>query len=121
MIWGCQWDQIMIYMRNIKNNNRNSYYVVDSITMGNFNTNDDAYDEVAPTGFFEVCNIFDLAGNLHEWTLENYGSASRTRRGGSYQGNLESDAREIPIVSQRSSYYYPDVGNKITGSRCVLY
>ena len=121
MIWGCQWDQIMIYMKNIKNNNRNSYYIVDSITMGNFNTDDDFYDGVAPTGFFEVYNVYDLAGNLHEWTLENYGTASRTRRGGSYQGNLESDAREIPVVSQRSSYYYPDVGNSITGSRCVLY
>ena len=121
MIWGCQWDQIMIYMRNIKNDNRNSYYVVDSITMGNFNTNDDFYDGVAPTGFFKVNNVYDLAGNLHEWTLENYMSSSRTRRGGSYQGNLESDAREFTAVSQRSSYYYPDIGNNITGSRLTLY
>ena len=74
MIWGSQWDQIMIWMKDIENG-ENYYYITNSAGMGNFNLSgvDDGYDDPnnpAETGCFDVKNIFDLAGNVYDWTLE---------------------------------------------------
>ena len=32
-------------------------------------------------------NIYDLAGNVSEWTMENYNNANRVNRGGFYNNN----------------------------------
>ena len=73
MIWGSQWDQIMIWMKDIENGE--NYYITNSAGMGNFNLSgvNDGYDDPnnpAETGCFDVKNIFDLAGNVYDWTLE---------------------------------------------------
>lgn len=75
MIWGSQWDQIMIWMRKVENKSQNSYYVLDALKMGNYGQNgiDDGYPDTsnpAPTGCFDVKNIYDLAGNVSELTCE---------------------------------------------------
>ena len=70
MIWGSQWDQIMIWMKDVRNTNNNSYYITNSLTMGNFGTSDDSTSGLADTGFYSVKNIYDLAGNVYDWTLE---------------------------------------------------
>ena len=86
MIWGSQWDQIMIWMKDIENG-ENYYYITNSAGMGNFNLSgvDDGYDDPnnpAETGCFDVKNIFDLAGNVYDWTLEANGTSSRVLRRG---------------------------------------
>ena len=70
MIWGSQWDQIMIWMKD-KENGEN-YYITNSSGMGNFDLSgvEDGYDGLAATGCFDVKNIYDLAGNVYDWTLE---------------------------------------------------
>ena len=80
MIWGSQWDQIMIWMKVVKNGN--NYYITNSVGMGNFDISgvDDGFDGWAATGCFEVRNIYDLAGNVHEWTLEAYANVGRVDR-----------------------------------------
>ena len=40
---------------------------------------------------FKVKNIFDLAGNVLEWTMEASTSASRVNRGGCYNNNGSSN------------------------------
>ncbi len=79
MIWGSQWDQIMIWMKDVKNtvNTTNGqYYVTNAVGMGNYGVADaDAYDDTsnpAATGCYDVKNIYDLAGNVYDWTLEAY-------------------------------------------------
>ena len=80
MIWGSQWDQIMIWMKGVENtvNSTNGqYYVTNAVGMGNYGVSgEDDYDDTsnpAETGCYDVKNIFDLAGNIHDWTLEaNY-------------------------------------------------
>ena len=63
--------------------------------MGNFGIGtgiEDGWDEAntfAPTGYnemYKVKNIYDLAGNIWEWTLEAYGTNNRIKRGGRYDG-----------------------------------
>ncbi len=79
MMWGSQWNQILIWMRNIRNEEKDSYYVTNSLGMGNFGTNDDTESGIVNTGFYEAKNIYDLAGNLNEWTLEVNDTFNRTK------------------------------------------
>ena len=70
MIWGSQWDQIMIWMKDIKKGD--NYYITNSVGMGNFGRGDEYTDTSNPaaTGCFKVKNIYDLAGNVLDRTLE---------------------------------------------------
>ena len=80
MIWGSQWDQIMIWMKD-KENGEN-YYITNSAGMGNFDLSgvEDGYDGLAATGCFDVKNIYDLAGNVYDWTLEAVNTNNRVLR-----------------------------------------
>ena len=77
MIWGSQWDQIMIWMRGEPNGT--GHYITNGVGMGNYGSISGVNDgwsstsSPASTGYqetYRVRNIYDLAGNLYEWTLE---------------------------------------------------
>ena len=76
MIWGSQWDQIMIWMKEVENKSKNSYYVVNALGMGNYGTTDDSDTsksnpvQTGNSDSYKVKNVFDLAGNVRDWTLE---------------------------------------------------
>ena len=86
MIWGSQWDQIMIWMKEEENEDKNSFYVVNALGMGNYETTDDSDTSTtspAPTGNsdeYKVKNVFDLAGNVRDWTLEASSTIFRINR-----------------------------------------
>ena len=88
MIWGSQWDQIMIWMKEVKNTvntDNGEYYVTNAVGMGNYGVSDgdDYPDKSTPaeTGCYDVKNIYDLAGNIYDWTLEaNYTNSRVLRR-----------------------------------------
>ena len=122
MIWGSQWDQIMIWMRNVKNGDK--YYITNSVGMGNFGTisgvNDGYSSTTSPAnaGCFDVKNVFDLAGNVRDWTLEAYNTFFRVGRGGAYNGSNSSGTR----ADNRSYGSYGPTGSYSgDGSRLTLY
>ena len=84
IIWGCQWDQIMIWMKDIKNETSYAgnipYYILNSKGMGNYATTVGGTGELSETGYYAVNNIYDLAGNLLERTLEANTNVSRVSR-----------------------------------------
>ena len=90
MIWGNQWDQIMIWMKgvqNITNDTNGNHYIINSVGMGNFGVDENGEEktsqEVANTGSsenFKVKNIYDLAGNIYDWTLEANSNNNRIIR-----------------------------------------
>ena len=85
MIWGSQWDQIMIWMRGIRNESQNSYYVINAVGMGNYGTGDDDTNTSAPVATgnreaYNVKNIYDLAGNVYDWSLEAIVTSYRVLR-----------------------------------------
>ena len=86
MIWGSQWDQIMIWMKEVENESQNSFYVVNALGMGNYGTTDDSDTSTsspAPTGnsdSYKVKNVFDLAGNVDDRTLEANSTFTRILR-----------------------------------------
>ena len=122
MIWGSQWDQVMVWMRNVENTNKSSLYVVNSLSMGNFRTSDDTDTNISgPTltgnsENYKVKNIYDLAGNLYEWTQEALDGQNRVRRGGYYRTRDANYARAD--VRASSSIVNGEVYG---GSRATLY
>ena len=131
MIWGSQYDQIMIWMKNIKNDKettRGKYYVTNGVAKGNYgkitiNGNEikDGNDNTtlpASTGSrdeYRVKNIYDLAGNVWEWTLEACSNKIRTVRGGGY---------DIPNEYSRPdcrTFTYPNTIDAYHGSRLTIY
>lgn len=92
MVYGSQWDQIMIWMRDIKNSNAfSSPYIYDSTNMGWYSNNSGSY--IHSTGTLasaKVKNIFDMAGNTPEWSqdiciINGYGFHGRCARRGNLQ------------------------------------
>ena len=122
MIWGSQWDQIMIWMKEVENEEKSSYYVINSLTMGNFGTSDDSDSSTsspAKTGNsekYKVKNVFDLAGNVYDWTLEADFTYDRVFRGGYYYDSNSSYTRaDIRYDDSPFGSY------SIDGSRATLY
>ncbi len=134
MIWSCQWDQIMLWIKDTKNSNAttNPFFILDSTGGGNYSDTQIA-DETGKivkkkgqsirftsgiTEAFQIKNIYDLAGNVFEWTMESWYSAARVVRG----GYCSYSSTEYPISSR---FHFPVTytGEHIQniGSRMTIY
>ena len=88
MIWGSQWDQIMIWMKEVKNTTNGEAYVTNSVGNGNYGSisGSEEYDielSIAKTGSsdnFKVKNVYDLAGNVYDRSLEAFSTNARVFR-----------------------------------------
>jgi len=102
MIWGCQWDVKMNWL--ISSGAKTSDEVnKDSSTWGNYSNYNTANNYTEGTTGYEknagslqntgssenwkANNIYDLAGNVWEWTQEAYYAGSRAVRGGDFYNN----------------------------------
>ena len=127
IIWGSQWDQIMIWMKSEPSKYTDStytgkFYVTNAVNMGNFGTIsgvDDGYIGPVPTGYsesYKVKNVFDLAGNVNDRTLETDDVVYRVGRGGFYDDTSSFYTR----ADQRHSYA-PEDNSPGVGTRATLY
>ena len=90
MIWGCMWDRTLIWLAETNaedSANGKSYAeIANSRTWGNYSNNtEEGAGTRQKTGYKETWkanNIYDLAGNLWDRTIEAYNTYSRVRRGG---------------------------------------
>ena len=62
-----------------------------------------------------ICNIYDMAGNMYEWTMEGDLTHGRVLRG----GHFNSDGRYVSIISRFDNY--PTYVYACTGFRPSLY
>ena len=119
LIYGVQWDAIMRWMQDVPNQTGGKY-VQDSTGMGWYNDNASG-NATHRTGIDvdggknKVKNIYDLTGNMIEWTMESYNTYGRVYRGGCY-GDSGSDRP----ASYRGNSYPADSRSSI-GFRVTLY
>ena len=113
LIYGVQWDAIMQWI--------DSAYKTGTCESNSFVANSEGqgyYNASAPTttGYYAVKNIYDLAGNVAEWTMESYDTNSRVHRGGFYNGTGST----FP-ASRRYNGYSPSNRGAGIGFRVTLY
>ena len=114
LCYGVQWDAIMQFIdSNYVNKNCADNSFVKNST-GEW-TSDVSENARHTTGFHAINNIYDLGGNVAEWTMEAYGSSRRVYRGGRYGGTGSS----IPASSRL--YINPDNSGNDLGFRVALY
>ena len=117
MIWGSMWDRTLIWLAEenevTDGENGKSYAELkNSIYWGNYS------GEKLSAGFsdsYMTNNIYDLAGNVADWTIEAGLTDSRVSRGGYYYGSGSS----IPATGRGISY--PSHSPSNSGSRSALY
>lgn len=115
LCYGVQWDAIMQFI--------DSNYVSNSCTDDSFvknSTNNGNYSgDVSTTGAYSVKNIYDLAGNVGEWTMEASNSVFRVLRG--YL--LFQTGDKLPASNRycSSPTGFPNYSSQTIGFRVALY
>ena len=94
LIYGVQWDAVMKWMENVSNPNvKGKTYIQDSTGMGWYSDNYNSGNSDHKTGIDigeenrgsnQVKKIYDLAGNVWEWTMESLVTVTRVARGGDF-------------------------------------
>ena len=115
LIYGVQWDAIMNFI--------DPAYATGSCAEDSFVRDSSGkgwYDQDAPTttgsnANYAVKNIYDLGGNVVEWTMEAYNTYDRVGRGGYYSVS----GLEYPASSRFKSF--PSSSYDYNGFRLVLY
>ena len=112
LIYGVQWDAIMNWIDSnySKENGTCNSFVSDSTDRG-------WYEQTSATncGYYQVKNIYDLAGNVFEWTMEAFSTDHRVTRGG-----LFGVSGSYLPASCRSDGG-PDDSGEVLGFRVALY
>ena len=100
LIWGNQWDRTLMWL--IESGAKTKEGVIDdSTSWGNYynatftytnssgstatkNQNSSVIIPTGSTEYTKANNIYDLAGNMYEWTMEALSTSNRVMRGGYY-------------------------------------
>ena len=131
MIWGCLWDETLQWLIETGEKTQ-AEIALDSTSWGNYTNISFTYTNTSgttatkatggtriPTGSTErnkANNIYDMAGNVYDWTLEGDGSYyCRFSRGGSYVNH----GAGYP-AHYRSPYSYPNGSGVNIRFPCVL-
>ena len=118
LLTGPAWDRILGWLYETENKTA-SQIAIDSKDWGNYY--DDTFSGTTSsinTGAFsqtKANNIYDLAGNVEEWTTEANYTSNRVGRGGNYSSN-GSDTPAFRRSDGRPSY-----NGSYTGFRLALY
>lgn len=117
LLFGIQWDLVLKY---INSKGMKPYYLIENSTRwGNYSNNGEK--TMLKTGndkYTSPLGIYDLAGNVWEWTLENHYALSTTPsvvRG----GDFNSEGSTSPVAYRGSVKMNLSSGS--IGFRCALY
>lgn len=130
MIWGCQWDQIMLWIKDTRNSTNNAFAILDSTGLGNYldtklvNENGDTLKKDGEAVRYKtgelvgttIKSIYDLAGNTFEWTMEANYTSLRTARGGycAYNGSTYALASRFSFKPDYNDKQIENIGTRLT-------
>ena len=123
LIYGVQWDAIMnfIDLNYSKEDGTCNSFVSDSTGQGNYNEDENTNSwknnltSCGSSDDYRVNNIYDLAGNVFEWTMEAFSTEYRVVRGGRFD-----NSGSLGPASIRGNFY-PDDDFEYLGFRVALY
>ena len=120
MAWGSMFDRVLIWLT--ETGDKSYSELKNSSSWGNYSnstgaaaTNSGSRQPTATNEAWKANNIYDLAGNVYDWTIEASYTFSRVYRGGAYNDNSSGD----PASSRY--YRYPYLAFSGVGSRSALY
>ena len=131
LIYGCLWDETIQWL--VDSGEKTVEEIgSDSTAWGNYKNNTFEYTTelggmttkaengyaIIPTGSTEVTkanNIYDIAGNMYEWTAEARGSSSRRLRGGHFNFNGDDYPASVRFDG------YPGYSYSHYGARAYFY
>ena len=134
MIWGNQWDRTLMWL--IESDNKSKEEICkDSSSWGNYISATFEYEETdgnivtknegiakrIPTGSTEYTNannIYDLAGNAHEWTMEGEATSTMNRI---FRGGYFSYSSTSVLPSSNRGGYVTTSTNVYRSCRAMLY
>ena len=124
LIYGVEWDSIMTWIdpTYINADGECNSSVSNSTVKGNYNEVENnnlwkgSLTLCGSSDDYRIKNIYDLAGNAWEWTMESYAPDRRNLRGGYYNSN----GSYAPASSRLAYYPYEDEWEYI-GFRVALY
>ncbi len=119
LCYGVQWDLTMDFLDDVYNTYSHTKYVENSSGMGWYGTTKLQLTGTNLNSNNSNCvkNIYDLAGNIHEWTMESYKDKYRIYRGGLYdagKNDFSASTRGHCVPDGLGSYMY-------VGFRVALY
>ena len=115
MIWGCQWDATLRWMQT-STNSEVANFPTNSTGKGNYQgTNGNAPIPTGSNNSYSVNNIYDMAGNVLDWTLEALGSFTRISCGGYY------DYQPLNSSASYGNGWEPTRSDSSRGCRSTLY
>lgn len=119
LCYGVQWDLTMDFLGDVYNTYSHTKYVENSSGMGWYGTTKLQLTGTNLNSNNSNCvkNIYDLAGNIHEWTMESYKDKYRIYRGGLYdagKNDFSASTRGHCVPDGLGSYMY-------VGFRVALY
>ena len=115
LVYGVQWDAVMRWLS--KGTEEEQGWLTDSSEKGNYKDDDDS-NNPAKTGSndnYQMKHIYDLAGNVAEWTMEAYSNDRRVRRG----GYCYNDGSSNPCTQRGGDS--PNKSNSFFGFRLAFY
>ena len=128
MIWGCLWDRTLIWLTETNQassgvNGKSYSEIVNSSNWGNYDKSSGGTGSKQPTGNSEtwkVNNIYDLSGNVGEWTIEAMNQTYRIVRGGDYNWEGSEEPASYRDYDYHISYPTMDDYDRVS-TRGVLY
>ena len=114
LIYGVQWDAIMQWIDPDYENGtcESNSFVANSDEKGYYNAS--APTTTGSSDDYAVKNIYDLAGNVAEWTMESCSTNLRVDRGGYYTTGSSYPASYRDVIN-------PSNSNDNFGFRVTLY
>ena len=105
------WDTAILFLQNCGDNSKYSRQVSTNNSLANNGTNGSSYTENSD----KQCNIYDMAGNILEWTTETFLNANSA---GVYRGGYISSSYDCTQTRYGNNEYS---NSESLGFRTILY